>query len=225
MQLDSLIVIFMVEAIAGLLLLATVTWFFYFQKKRKDKGAAISLIAQVNEGTTARNQELAGALKVSEKIAKESIEGLLSDVISCEKALYQQIIKLFINRDNQLLSEIDQRVRALSEPYCHFISKTADNQTDDTIVSANDEQTRVELERMRMESDQLSQQLMMAMETVDNVSNEYANLFQGTRSAEELEESRLKMLNIYKEGEKKIVNAFQPESTPESDDDLVINAT
>lgn len=220
-QLDSLVLVFMVEAIAGLALLVLVHWIFSYRKKLTERGAAIVLIDKLNQNEQSRNQTLTGILNEADETAPGSLQELVMEISQGERDLYQRIIKMFISRDSKLLTEIDHNIRALTEPYCKFIAEVANLQKVDSSLNDEIESANAEIDRLKAQYDRSCEQLRMALETMDQVSSEYTKIFGGSKSAEDLEESRLKMLNIYKDAEQEFKQTFQNEIFPPLDDDIL----
>lgn len=220
-QLDSLILAFLVEAIAGLLLLVAVTWFFYYHNKKKDRSAAINLINELKKNEGARNQDLTNIMADAGACNQESFENLVTEVANCERTFYRHIVKMFLDRDSSMLAEVDKRVQALSEPYCAFITQIAENTDADPATAEAIETANSEIDRLTSDTRRLSEQLSITLETMNNVSSEYANMFGGTKEAEELERSRKKMLSFYKNAENRISHALHADLLVPSDENLV----
>lgn len=218
---DSLVIVFMIEVIAVLLSLVGVVWFLSIKIKSKARSAALTLIEKINKNEQIRTRELNDLLTKDNIIDPETVQNILTEINRNEKALYQQIIEIFINRDNKLLSEIDHRVRELSDPYCKFLIDRSDTDDVDSTPGPEIESANAEIARLKSQGEKLSEHLRMALETVDNVSSEFTKLYSGTGAEDELNQARLRMLYIYTEAENKVTHAFQKDIKSAIDDGLV----
>jgi hypothetical protein len=114
--------------------------------------------------------------------------------------LYQQIIRIFLNRDATVLGDIDQQIDKISEPYCKMLSYSSGSK-DDTDKVKQQEQENDQLTR---ENERLGEQLTIAMNTMDEISAEYTRVFSGTQTELELENSSKKMFSIFQQASQKI---------------------
>jgi HPt (histidine-containing phosphotransfer) domain-containing protein len=146
---------------------------------------------------------------------KSAIDTALAEIDYQEKNLYQQIVKMFLGRDVALLQEIDKNVQALSEPFCKLLAQVATVDKVDPAITTAIETANVEITRLRGESERLTEQLSMAMQTMDEVSSEYSKMFGASKDAEELDVSRERMLNTYKRAEEKMREAFMEQTIEE----------
>ncbi len=210
---DSLAIIFILEALIGFSLFSTVLLIIFSRRKNQERQAVGKLIGRLRKIENDRLQELSDILNEIGHLAPDQLETLLEEIKQHEKTLYQQIFKLFLDRDVKLLGKIQQRIKDLSQPY-HDLLKNLPQQGPD--LSDELQQAQHEIQRLKAESDQLAKQLEVAMETIDRVSSEYTNMFGGGKSKEELEASRSKILQTLKDNERRINNI------QEIDDDIII---
>ncbi len=210
---DSLAIIFILEALIGVSLFSTVLLIIFSRRKNQERQAVGKLIGRLRKVENDRLKELSDILHEIGHLAPDELETLLEEIKQHEKALYQQVFKLFLDRDVKLLGKIQQRIKDLSQPY-HDLLKNLPQQGPD--LSDELQQAQHEIQRLKAESDQLAKQLEVAMETIDRVSSEYTNMFGGGKSKEELEASRSKILQTLKDNERRINNI------QEIDDEIII---
>ncbi|MEE9398521.1 MAG: hypothetical protein V3V31_16100, partial [Methylococcales bacterium] len=197
-QINPLYAILTIEAVTVLFLLLVIFLFFSAHRKTKANNAAGTLIQKVNENEAVRTEALGNRIAEASGMDRGKLNTALVEITDKEKTLYRQIIKLFLNRDTALLTEIDQRVQGISEPYCALLEESRLESA--KTYSANqqeDEALKVENHRLQQETERLANQLSTVMTAMDEVSTEYTKIFQGSKSVEELETSRQKMLGIY----------------------------
>ncbi len=202
MELDSALVILMAETLAGLLVVALTLWLMSRRKRGKEFDAIHQFIDQLEEAAVLKNKPLDQLLTNTCGLARDQVDSILQQVTDSERALFQRVIQLFLQREMLLLSEIDQGIGELSEPYCRVISDMAagTGKSRSASTAGGDIQTSG-LERINQ---QLVRQLDTAMQTIDEITTEYTRVFSGQQTALELENSRKKMLQVFQDAEHKI---------------------
>jgi len=144
-------------------------------------------------------------------IAPDVVKGLLNEISSSERILYQQIIQIFLNRDVELLNDMDQYIDNISEPYCKIIRHSSGNaEESDTLNAAEDK-----IERLMQQTERLGEQLTVSMNTMDEISAEYSRVFSGTQTELELENSSKKMFAIFHDAEQQIRDLFKDKEAKE----------
>ena len=204
-ELNSVFVVLMTEAFAGLILLAV--GFFLFSRK-KDLGeqtAAHKLIDKLEDTEKIKTKQLEDMIAENCNIEPDVVKGLLNEISSSERVLYQQMIKMFLNRDVTLLNEMDQYIDNISEPYCKIIRHSS------RYAEASDGQEVVEdkVEKLNQEVARLGKQLTISLNTMDDISAEYTRVFSGTQTELELENSSKKMISIFHDAEQQIKDSFK----------------
>lgn len=190
-HLDSLAIVFFAEALLGFVLLSLFSFIFFSRRKRQERQAVGSLVKRLHKVEDDRSQELTEILQEICELAPDQLETVLKQIASHEKSLYQQIFRLFLNRDVQLLEQIDQRIREMSKPY-HELLKNLPNQEDPALAEAL-QQAEQEIARLKIESEHLAEQLEVAMGTIEQVSAEYSNMFGQAKPPMELEAAQEKI--------------------------------
>lgn len=190
-SLDSAVVILAVEALAVLTLLGVALFFMSRKKRGKEMAEIDHFITELEEQALAKDRWLEQFLGENCGLAPAEIEPLLQEVNASERALFEGVIRLFLKRELVLLSEIEQRIGQLSEPYRNLLA------TRGTAAPAPSSHV-AGLERINQ---QLVRQLDNAMKTIDEMSAEYTRVFSGNQTALELENSSRKMLQIFQDAE------------------------
>lgn len=211
MQVDSLTFILISELTVGLLIAVIVYLVWIIRRKTRDQVAVRDFIERLKQTETNRAEELNKRLQELSNVSEEQLSEALAEVGIQEKALYKQIIEVFLHRSLDSVVDVDSRVKAIIEPFCKLLADAdANNKGVDASVLDDLEKARKLLEeqnarvkQMRFESNQLSEQLNTALETLDEVSSEYSKMFGESKNAEELEVSQKKMLNVFRQAEQK----------------------
>lgn len=214
-QVDSLVAVFILEGLVGALMLVIGVAFFMFRRRVKARKAASQFINHLNKAESSRSEILGEHISEACDLEQGEIEAVVTEVRICEKTIYQKSIQLFLNRDAEVLNGIDQSVQALSKPFCKVLSEISEQRKDDPELVAALEAAQAEVDSLRIDSDRLSKQLSMAMETMDDISSEYANMFSSSREAEELDMSRKRMLNTYRRAEESMAKIFSNQQPAE----------
>jgi len=206
-EVDSVLIILMVEILAGLLLLAVVFFIFYHKRRSKERTDAHKLIDKLEEAEVIRTKKLGKRINENCQIDNEKLRAILKEINHCEHELYQQILQIFLKRDGALLKEIDHYVNKLSTPYCNILRDSvtaADNGNNSEL-----EEAKAQISCLKKEGAILAEQLQMAMQTMDEISSEYTRVFSGSQSELELENSSKKMMRIFADAEKTIRSSFK----------------
>lgn len=207
-QVDSLVAVFMVEGLVGAFVFVIGIAIFMIRRRTKDRKAAIRFIDSLKNAESNRSQNLEAHISEVCDLDEERVDAMVTEVKACEKSLYQKMIQLFLHRDSSALVEIDQSVQNLSQPFCKVLSVVSKGSKENPELAESLEAAQVEIERLKKESERLAKQLSTALETMDDISSEYSNLFNSSREAEELDMSRKRMLNTYMRAEEQMAEIF-----------------
>lgn len=207
-EVNSLAAVFMLEGLAGAFLFLLGIAIFFLRRRTKERNAADEFINRIKKSEAKRAEELGKAIAEACEMEKAQLESVLSEFRSCEKSLYQKILQMFLSRDAVLLNGIDQNVEALAKPFCRILSEAKFKSNIDPELGDAIEAARREIEQLKRDKEQLSKQLSMAMDTMDEISSEYTKIFGTSSDADELDLSRKRMLNTYLRAEQRFSKAF-----------------
>lgn len=195
MALDSTLIILMLEILVLLIILAISFLFISKRKRSKELNAIHSFIDELEKEITVSNKPLERLLSDSCGLDPQEAESTLKNINASERALLQNVIQLFLQREMSLLKKIDQSISQLSEPYCQLLE----------IMSAAPPATAPKDTQDLMRTNQrLKQQLNTALRTIDEITAEYTRVFSGNQTELELENSSKKMLQIFHDAEHSI---------------------
>ncbi len=210
-ELNSIFVVLLVEALGGLTLL--VFGFLLFSKKKSAGGvaAADELITKLEDTENSKVKKLGELITENCSIGQDEMEAVLGEITQSERELYKKIIQMFLNRDTEILQGIDQYIDKLSDPYCKLLSySTADTADNEKLKVAENK-----IHRLVEESKRVAEQLSLAMNTMDEISAEYTRVFSGTQTELELENSRKTMFKIFHNAGRKIKDTFKDQEAKE----------
>jgi len=206
-ELDSVLIILMIEALAALLLLAAVFFVFYHKRRSKERTDVHQLIDKLEDADGIRTKGLEERIHANCQVDNEKLKLILKEINTCEHELYQKIVQIFLKRDGALLKEIDHSINRLSTPYCNILRESV--AAGDSGNNSELEEAKAQISRLKREGARLAKQLQMSMQTIDEISSEYTRVFSGTQSEMELENSSKKMLCIFADAEKTVRSSFK----------------
>lgn len=212
-EFDSALIILMAEALAALLVLAVVALFIVARKRKKEHAAAKELINRLEEAEIGRIKKLGSLIQEHCVIDDDKLRGILKEISQCERTLYQQVLQIFLQRDVAVLQDIDRYVNKLSVPYCQLLQES--NSLEAPVNQEELEHARERISRLKKEGAMLSEQLQKAMQTMEEISNEYTRVFSGTQSELELNNSSKKMMSIFHQAEHTIRSSFKELQQPD----------
>jgi len=204
-ELNPVFVVLMVEGFAGLILLVLSLLFFSRNKNLGEQVVANKLVDKLEDTEKIKAKQLESMIAENCDMAPDVIKGLLNEINSSERILYQQMIQMFLNRDVKLLNDMDQYIDNLSEPYCKIIRHSSGNGEGPGTLKVTEEK----IEELMSKNERLSRQLTVAMNTMDEISSEYTRVFSGTQTELELENSSKKMLAIFQDSERQLRALFK----------------
>lgn len=194
---DSVMVLLAFEALIALVVIGSVVFFALRKRRGKELAEIDRFIDDLDEQGYVRDQALENFLGRQCGIAANDIQSLLERLNASERALFQDVIRLFLKRELALLSEIEQKIGALTLPFQELLATRVEARTETSGDSAHAQQ----LAGMERINQQLVKQLDNAMKTIDEMSAEYTRVFSGNQTALELENSSKKMMQIFHDAE------------------------
>lgn len=168
------------------------------QSKDTEHKAVSALIKKVKNKRSNREDDV---LELGEMSAfdDDSLTNLLDEIHKKEASLYQHIVKIFLQKEAAHLRSLDKHVNSLSEPYWDVIKGLASQEGASLGDSQSETEMKAALTIALDEKERLSTQLASALETLDDVSTEYAKMFSSSRDVDDLLESKEIMISFYRQ--------------------------
>lgn len=204
-EVNSLFVVLMLEAVVGLCVLLMVFLLFFRNKRSIGQQAAHELIDKLDEEAYNKVSDLDDMISENCSIPPQVQSEILTEINYKERVLYQKIIQMFLNRDEELLKEMEQHINDLTEPYCKII-RLSSEKTEETEKM---QVAEAEIQKLTQESEQFEEELTVAINTMNEISAEYTRVFSGSQTEMMLENSSKKMFEIFHEAEQKIKGSFE----------------
>ncbi|MBQ0724121.1 MAG: hypothetical protein KBT50_00800 [Cycloclasticus sp.] len=196
---DMLIWLLVVEVV---LLVAAGLFVVYYlggRQKKEAHNAIKSLTKKIKKNSEERKGTVADDVAFS-AMDEEQKKELLVEIQQTESKLYQHVAKLFLQKDVSDLALLDAHVNEISVPYLKAIKSAAVHSEAQNSNALEVSELNSQLSTVLDEKERLSQQLGAALKTLDEVSNEYANMFDGSKDKDELIKSKARMLGYYERG-------------------------
>lgn len=204
MALDSALVILMAEALAVMVPLVVGVFFVVRSRKAKELAEIERFIGQMDEEEALKSRLLETILIENCGVEPGTAAVTLQEVSEAERALLQRIIQLFLQRDPALLTEVDQLITNLSDPYCKLLSGSNGGSRGSSPGATGGMGADKKVAGLERVNQQLVKQLDTAMQTIDEITAEYTRVFSGNQSSLELENSSKKMQQVFHEAEQRI---------------------
>jgi len=173
------------------------TWILLAGRKKKNAHKAIqTLTKKIKKNVTERKEKVdkGGALS---SIGDNLIDELFEEVQQKESKLYQHVVRIFLKKEADDLTKLDTYMDELSTPYWKALKDVAERSQLKAEGGEDLTTIKTELELILNEKERLSEQLAVALRTLDEVSNEYANMFDGKKEQEELRISKDRMMDYF----------------------------
>ncbi len=205
MELEPALVILLAEGLIAMIVLALGMYFMTRNKRDKEVAEIERFVGALSDEDLLKSQMLETFLLENCAVDRKRVDGVLQEVSATERALVQRVIQMFLQRDPSLLTEIDQLISNLSDPYCKLLADL-NSGLESNQEAINGGKALLNIEAIEHVNRQLEKQLNLAMQTIDEITAEYTRVFSGNQSALELENSSKKMLQIFRDAEHRIKN-------------------
>ncbi len=181
--------------IAALVFLGLILFITSRKKKTAHKAVQV-LIKKIKANASARKEKVSED-KIFSSFDSNMVDELFDEVREKESKMYQHIVRIFLKKEASDLNSLDTYMDEISAPYWRALKEVVEQSQ--VNVQGGDELSTVNAERALVvnENERLSEQLALALKTLDEVSNEYANMFDGKKEREELNSSRARVLDHF----------------------------
>lgn len=209
MEFNPILIIIFFETLFILGLLVLVVPIVRYKRNSKTQSAALALIKKVEKNKSGRTDQLEKLMTDSMDLEPEQLNEFLEEIKGNENFFYQHLLRMFFNRDAELLKKIDKKVQNLSEPYYKLLSHSASAAANKEVLDKELQHAQQEISRLQNENHIFSEQLEIATNTLDEVTVEYTQIFSGKRTELELTNSSKKMLELFRASGQRIKKPLQ----------------
>lgn len=218
--LQPLNTVLLAEALVIVVIILAAILFLTMKRKNNDRAAVGNLIQSIDLTTDQRALELEEQLAGVPGLDEDALRDTLASAKQNEKALYQHIITLYLKRDAKLLNQLSLKVDGLTSPYMKVMSQLQGATAKTADQSEQLQQLQDKLEQTVQEKRRLSKELRVVSTTLEEVSDEYAQMFGGSRGIEEINASRMRMQRIIESSLKQLGGNSEDESLADPLQDL-----
>ena len=165
------------ETSVMLLIILGVVVFIHFRKNKHDKQRAMVLVNKLKDSEAERRKNLELVMQETYGVEGDELEEQVNELIQTEKRLYSKILKMYMGRDRETIKTIDKDVRKIIDAYRGLVEQPGGEEGDEKAAGLLI--LRNENEALRLAKAQLEADLAAAMETMENMMSEYANMYEG----------------------------------------------
>lgn len=183
--------IVLAEVCLALLITLGVVMWKAWQRRTRDRAAVNTLVSSINTQRSARAQKLTERLKSGGQLSDADVLTKANEFINKRNRFYQDAINLYFNRNNEVLSSLDNHLEELMEQYATVVVTHTNNETvSDPTAGAIEKLSKdvaamsVGIDELRSENAELHRQLNAAEQELDQLSREYASAFNRTKELE-----------------------------------------
>ena len=170
---------------------------FLASRKKKTAHKAIQTLTKKIKKNVAERKDKVDKDGVLSSFSDKLRDELFEEVQQKESKMYQHVVRIFLKKEAGDLKKLDTYMDEISEPYWKALKEVVGQSQLKAEDGADLITIKAELELSRNEKERLSEQLASALKTLDEVSNEYANMFDGKKEQEELRISKDRMMDYF----------------------------
>ncbi|MBV1951891.1 MAG: hypothetical protein KUG64_06830 [Cycloclasticus sp.] len=193
----DIIVWYLLGVVALLVIGGAYAVFILGGNKKKEDQLAIQKMAKRIKENASQRQTMFYEDEVFSLLEDSILKTLIEDIKETESKVYQGIFGIFLQKRNEVLQTIDQHVMGMGAPYRNALRGVVN---DGVPGASNEEEVtalKADLEVEVGEKERLSEQLGVTIRTLDDVSNEYALLFDGNADQQELMASKERVISMF----------------------------
>ena len=210
--------IILAEITIVLLAVVTVIGVKALRRRRRDQDAVNTLVISIKANQPARVEKLMGILKDSSDLSEDDALEKANELIKKQNKFCQEAVDLYLTRNNEILSKLDNRLEDLLGQYRGFLKITTKEEAgvDPEAMEQFSKDIAAlskEIEGLRSENATLSTQLKAAENELDQLGREYVSAFNKPKVDKPKDEDQ---------EESQGAEGDQPEST--ADGNIVVEA-
>lgn len=185
----TLVIVLAEITVALIIILIVVAW-KAIRARSKARVALNDLVTSIHTHQSERREKLTNRLKSDGQLSDDDALATANALIKKQNRFYQDIIDLYINRNNEMLSNLDHRLDALIEQH-GVIAAGAGAAADPAAttealarLSADMAAMSKNIEDLRAENGLLHDQLKAAEQELDQLGREYISAFNRNKASQ-----------------------------------------
>ncbi len=174
--------LFLLISEIGVILFLILGAILFVSRRRcvKDKALAMVLVQKIKNAEPEKREKLLSLLKDVYGYDDEEAEARMEALIDCEKTLYGNLLKIFLKKEREKISEFDNHLNKLIESYQGFShSEGGSESQDEAPKSSKLILVREENTSLREANAKLKKDLDAAMQTMESMMSEYTSMYEG----------------------------------------------
>ncbi len=174
--------LFMLVSEIGVVLLLILGGVIFVAKKRsmRDKALASVLVNKIRNSEPSKREKLLSLLKDVYGYDDDKAEAKTDVLIDSEKRVYNNLLKIFLKKDHERISEFDGNLNKLIESYQNFShSETESDGKGGAPKNSKLKLVREENTSLREANTKLKKDLDAAMQTMESMMSEYTSMYEG----------------------------------------------
>lgn len=174
--------LFMLVSEIGAVLLFILGGIIFVAKKRsmRDKSLASVLVNKIRNSEPSKREKLRSLLKDLYDDDDDKAEAKIDILIDSEKRVYNNLLKIFLKKDREGISEFDGTLNNLIESYRNLSHvETGGGGQGGVPKNSNLKIVREENTSLREANSKLKKDLDAAMQTMESMMSEYASMYEG----------------------------------------------
>lgn len=150
------------------------------RRQSKDRAAARQFVGRIRADEQARKARICEFLKKVGDTSDAEVEETATAIVGCEKTVYSRVMRMFLHRQRQELAQIKDSVENVVSAYCNFVDENMSAiEKGVEQAQASENKMREQLQQVMAQRDKIQKDLDEAMTSMQNMLNEYTQMYSG----------------------------------------------
>lgn len=176
-EISPMVIIFLAEACAVLLLALLVVIGLQIRTRRRQQKAVAQLVAQIKQQSKTRLEASGFFLQGIYQLNEAALKSAVQTIDAQERKFFQKIINLYLGNDVDLIASMDASVAELIDTYKSL--KPAKSESQDSEVSGD---SLAQLQALQLKNKKLTEELAVTKKKMTDMIEEFSNMFGGGKS-------------------------------------------
>jgi len=165
---------------AVLALAAVIVVIFLIRRKQKDNTVCKNFIELLKKKEGGRKDGIIETLQKVHQMDEELAEKTAKSMLTNEKKIYNNVLKLFMGHDRDALAGVQKDVESMANAYRKLMAITETTQVAERGENPKQlAQLRAALKQVSAERDKLQEDMDEAMQSMENMLKEYTQMYSG----------------------------------------------
>lgn len=173
-EVSALLFTLLAEGAAVLSLILIIWIVLTIRKKSKDKAAAKELVGSIKQHSEDRLEAIESFIKGSAGLEADELQLAVKKLDRSEKDFFTQLVRLYLKRDANILSTMDEQLDKVIADYKSFVGQGEQVSSEEGEADAGDKIATLEKEKTV-----LAEELAITKATMANMMSEFNTMFYG----------------------------------------------